>query len=55
MLATAGKTGSGIIQQKFDIVYNYMKNTWGIDLDELRDIILQRQSEIGQLNLDTLY
>ena len=55
MLKTAGTTGSGIIQQKFDIVYNYMKNTWGIDLDELRDIILQRQSEIGQLNLDTLY
>ena len=55
MLKTAGSTGSGIIQQKFDIVYNYMKNTWGIDLDELRDIILERQSQIDQLNLDTLY
>lgn len=55
MLKTAGEDGGAIIKQKFDIVYNYMKNTWGIDLDELRDIILQRQSEIGQLNLDTLY
>jgi substrate import-associated zinc metallohydrolase lipoprotein len=55
MLKTAGKDGGAIIQQKFDIVYNYMKNTWGIDLDELRDIILERQSQIDQLNLDTLY
>ncbi len=54
MLKTAGTDGSAIIKQKFDIVYNYMKNTWGIDLDELRDIILQRQSEIDQLDLDTL-
>jgi len=31
-----------------------MKNTWNIDLDDLRDIILKRQGEIDQLNLDTL-
>ena len=55
MLKAAGTDGSAIIKQKFDIVYNYMKNTWGIDLDELRDIILRRQSEIDELNLDTLY
>ena len=54
MLKTAGKDGSAIIQQKFDIVYNYMKNTWGIDLDELRDIILRKQGEIDELELDTL-
>ena len=54
MLKTAGKDGSAIIQQKFDIVYNYMKNTWAIDLDELRDIILRKQGEIDELELDTL-
>ena len=54
MLKGAGKEGSAIISQKFDIVYNYMKNTWNIDLDDLRDIILKRQGEIDQLNLDTL-
>lgn len=54
MLKTAGKTGSAIISQKFDIVYNYMKNTWGIDLDELQAVILKRQAEIDQLDLDTL-
>lgn len=54
MLKTAGKEGSAIIEQKFDIVYNYMKNTWGIDLDELQASILKRQGEIDQLDLDTL-
>lgn len=54
MLRTAGETGSAIISQKFDIVYNYMKNTWNIDLDELQSAILKRQGEIDQLNLDTL-
>ena len=54
MLTAAGKTGSAIISQKFDIVYNYMKNTWNIDLDDLRDSILRRQGEIDQLNLDTI-
>lgn len=54
MLTTAGKDGSAIIEQKFDIVYNYMKNTWGIDLNDLRDVILKRQGEIDQLDLDNL-
>lgn len=54
MLKAAGETGSAIISQKFDIVYNYMKNTWKIDLDDLRDSILRRQGEIDQLNLDTI-
>ena len=54
MMKTAGKEGSAIISQKFDIVYNYMKNTWNIDLDNLRDIILKRQGEIDQLDLDTI-
>lgn len=54
MLSNAGKDGSAIIQQKFDIVYNYMKGTWNIDLDELQEVILRRQGEIDQLDLDTL-
>jgi substrate import-associated zinc metallohydrolase lipoprotein len=54
MLKDAGKDGAAIISQKFDIVYNYMKNTWNIDLDELQSIILERQAEIDELDLDTL-
>lgn len=52
MLAEAGETGRNLIQRKFDIVYEYMRSTWGIDLDELRDIVLRRQKEISQGVID---
>ena len=50
MLTNAGD-GGDVIQSKFDIVYNYMMNSWGIDLDELRSVILRRESEISTLDL----
>lgn len=50
----AAGEGAAIIQQKFDIVYKYMKDTWGIDLDELREIIQRRQSELSSIDLDNL-
>lgn len=53
-LTTAGTTGKGAIQQKFDIVYNYMLNSWNIDLDKLRSVVQRRQGEISTLNLDNL-
>ena len=31
-----------------------MKTTWGIDLDELREVIQRRQGEIDTLDLETL-
>jgi substrate import-associated zinc metallohydrolase lipoprotein len=31
---------------KFNIVYDYFKNSWGIDLDELREIVLRRSKEV---------
>ena len=46
--------GAAIINAKFDIVYNYMLNTWGINLDDLREVVQRRQSEIGTLDLETL-
>lgn len=54
LLKTAGTDGSSKIQAKFDIVYNYMKTTWGIDMDEFREIIQRRQGEISTLDLETL-
>lgn len=53
-MKAAGESGLPIIQSKFDIVYNYMLNSWNIDLDELRDIIQRRQSELNTLDLDNL-
>ena len=52
MLANAGEQGRTLIQQKFDIVYNYMEQTWGINLDDLREIVLRRQNEIAEGKID---
>ena len=46
--------GADIINAKFEIVYNYMLNSWNIDLNELRDNIQARQAQIGTLDLETL-
>ena len=46
--------GAAIINAKFDIVYNYMLNTWGINLDDLREVVQRRQSEIETLDLENL-
>ncbi len=53
-LEAAGETGAAIIQTKFDIVYNYMLSSWNINLDDLRDIVQKRQSELNSLDLDNL-
>lgn len=50
----AGNTGRPILERKFEIVYNYMKDSWGIDLDRLREIVQRRQNEISLLDLSTL-
>ena len=52
MLANAGDAGRALIERKFDIVYDYMLQTWGIDLDRLRQVVLRRQSEIANGELD---
>jgi len=54
LLQEAGETGQPKIAAKFEIAYNYMKNSWNIDLDELRKIIQRRQREISKLELDEL-
>lgn len=54
MLAVAGEEGASRLTKKFNIVYNYMRDTWGINLDELRSIFLRRQSEIYELDLSTI-
>ena len=53
IISAAGE-GGDIITSKFDIVYNYMNNSWGIDLDELRATILERQSHISLLDLEDI-
>lgn len=51
MLQQAGTEGAALINQKFNIVYSYMLNTWNIDLNELRATVLRRQNEVATLDL----
>ena len=53
-LTAAGTTGASLINQKFEIVYNYMLNSWDIDLNELRAVIQERQKNLSTLDLNTL-
>lgn len=53
-LVKAGESGRKIVESKFEIVYNYMLDSWNIDLDILRESVLRRQSEIGDLELDKI-
>lgn len=53
-LSLAGDTGRPILEKKFEIVYNYMRDSWGVDLNELRKIVQRRQGEIFELDLSTI-
>lgn len=53
-LAKAGTSGLPLINAKFEIVYNYMLNSWNIDLNKLRDTVLRNSGKIGELDLDNL-
>lgn len=51
MLSQAGTEGAALITKKFNIVYNYMLNSWKIDLNQLRSTVLRRQNEVYDLDL----
>ena len=40
--------------EKFDILKEYFANTWNMDIDKLRDVIVRRSAEVKTLNLRTL-
>ena len=48
--------GDVIIQSKIDIVISYMQDAWGIELDDLRDILLRRFHDVaeGRVDLNTV-
>lgn len=43
--------GKKTILAKFEIVKDYLRGSWGIDIDQLRKVVLRRSSEIGTLDL----
>ena len=50
----AGTSGAPLIQAKLDIIKSYMKDSWNLNIDQLRDIVMRRASELYQLNLNEL-
>lgn len=55
-LKTAGNTSAEFITSKLDLVRDYMKTAWSIDIDELRSTILRRQNDVikGKIDLEDL-
>lgn len=48
------QTGRQIIEQKLAIVKEYLKASWNIDLDQLRQVVIRRTEEAKTLDLRTL-
>ena len=55
-LEEAGAASAEFIKAKLDIVRDYMKTSWSIDIDELRETINRRQKDIvsGKIDLTDL-
>ena len=51
-MAEAGENGAPLLQAKLDIVKSYMKDSWGIDMDKLRDTILRRRADLAAGKVD---
>ncbi|MFR9165889.1 MAG: putative zinc-binding metallopeptidase [Dysgonomonas sp.] len=54
LLKTAGTSGAAKINRKFNIVKNYLKDDWSIDIDQLRSVVLRRTGEINKLDFDQI-
>lgn len=53
-LTTAGTTGAPIITKKLDIVKQYLKTEWKLDLEALRNQVQTRAANINSINLDNI-
>jgi len=53
-LTLAGPDGSAIILQKANIVKKYMKDAWGVDIEQLKNVIIRRSNEIQYFDFDNL-
>ena len=48
------RSGRGYIETKLDIVRDWLKTAWEIDLDKLREIVQRRSDNVTMLDLQTL-
>jgi len=54
IIDNAGDEGAAIINQKLQILRNYFLNSWHLDIDKLRSVILRRSAEVLTLDLRNL-
>ena len=54
ILTQAGTAGTAILNQKLDLMKKYFKDSWNVDLDDMRTIVLRRSAESVNLDLHTL-
>jgi len=53
-LTEAGTEGADLIDKKFEIVKDYMRDSWNIDIFELREIVQRRSNDIQNLDFENL-
>ncbi|MGQ1944527.1 zinc-binding metallopeptidase [Ornithobacterium rhinotracheale] len=54
MLKEAGEEGKPKLERKIDIVKNYMKSVWEVDLDSLKTEVLKRANNLKNVDLDDI-
>lgn len=48
---SCGAEGMAILDKKFEIVKNYLKGSWNIEIDDLREVINRRSEEVTRIDL----
>lgn len=54
LFQVAGDTGRPILEAKFNIVQNYLRDAWNIDIHKLRDNIGERMANMGEQDFTVL-
>jgi len=54
ILTQAGTSGTNILNQKLNLLKTYFRESWNINLDDLRDIVVRRSNESMSLDLRNL-
>lgn len=54
ILTEAGEEGSALILQKFEMVKDYLNESWNIDIEALHELVQERQSHVPDMEWGTL-
>ena len=54
ILDEADTRGANLINQKLTLIKEYTQSSWGLDLDQLRDVVIRRGGQVATLDLSKL-